>query len=184
MLQAFDFLKESLKNLKTVGSVARSSSFLCKAMIDPIDFSKNLVLIELGPGDGVITEYILERMTQESTLIAIEVNESFCEKLRQINDNRFIVINQSAEHLDEILKHQGFDECDAIISAVPFVVLPEQMTNKILEKCHQVLITKGLFVQFHYSLFLKKLYSSIFSKIETDFIPINIPPAFVFVCEK
>ncbi len=184
MLQAFDFLKESLKNLKTVGSVARSSSFLCKAMIDPIDFSKNQVIVELGPGDGVITEYILERMTDDSTLIAIEVNETFCEKLKQINDKRFFVVNQSAEHLDEILKHHGYKECDAIVSAVPFVVLPDDLTDKILAKCHLVLSQKGLFIQYHYSLFLKKMYNKIFSNIETDFIPINIPPAFVFICQK
>jgi phospholipid N-methyltransferase len=184
MRSGLDFFKESIKNLKTVGSVARSSSFLCKAMIEPIDFSKKLVLVELGPGDGVITDYILDKMTAESTLIAIEVNEVFCEKLKLIPDKRLIVVNLSAEHLDEILKQHGFEHCDAIISAVPFVVLPEDVTARILNKCKFVLVKRGLFVQYHYSLFLKKLYFEIFGNIETDFVPINIPPAFVFTCRK
>ena len=82
------FLKESLKNLKTVGTVTRSSKYACKAMIAPVNFDDANVIVELGAGDGVITEHIIKAMKPGSILLSFEVNPLFCEKIREINDPR------------------------------------------------------------------------------------------------
>ena len=58
-MKKIEFLKEGLKNLKTIGSVARSSKYLCKGMIKHVDFKTANVIVELGAGDGVITKHIL-----------------------------------------------------------------------------------------------------------------------------
>ena len=64
MAKQSNFLGEFIKGRKTVGAVAPSSKFLMKKMIAPIDFQKADVIVELGPGNGVFTKAILERMKQ------------------------------------------------------------------------------------------------------------------------
>ena len=183
-MSKISFLKESLKNLKTVGTFTRSSKFLCKGMIRHVDFSDARIIVELGAGDGVITKHILENMHQDCTLLAFEVNELFCEKMRQINDPRLHVIEDSAENLDKYLQRFDLQEVDYFISAIPFVALPDELSYRIVRKCHQRLKKDGLYVQVHYSLLTKKMYEAVFGNVDINWVPLNIPPAFVLVSAK
>ena len=179
------FLREGIRNLKTVGSVVRSSSYLCRAMVRPIDFQKADVIIELGAGDGAITTHILQRMKPDSRLLVFEVNDVFCERLKNnIKDVRFILIQDSAANIAEHLHRHQIKEIDYIVSAIPFVVLPEELATEIIMVCKKHLRVGGLFIQMHYSLFIKQLYINFFGNIHQKFVPLNIPPAFVFVCKK
>lgn len=177
------FLKQGLKNLKTVGTITRSSGFLCRELIRHVDFTNAGVLVELGAGDGVITHYILDSMSPDTKLFAFEVNEEFCKKLRSIGDPRLIVVEDSAEHLFEHLAEHGIEKVDSIISAIPFVVIPPDVTHDILESCKRVLKHGGKFIQVHYSLIKKKMYEKVFGNVRVDFVPFNLPPAFVLVSE-
>jgi phospholipid N-methyltransferase len=71
------FFKEALKNLKTLGTVMPSSSFLSKRMLREIDFSQAEVIVELGPGNGAITKYIIEQLSPIARLICFEINNNF-----------------------------------------------------------------------------------------------------------
>lgn len=183
-MKKIEFLKEGLKNLKTIGSVARSSKYLCKGMIKHVDFENTDVIVELGAGDGVITKHILNAMKPGSILVSFEVNEMFCEQLRQIDDKRLIVVEDSAEKIGEYLKKHDLPKADYIISAIPFVVLPDELALKIVEACKSAMKKNGLFVQMHYSLITKKFYQNIFGNVDVNFVPINFPPAFVLVSQK
>jgi len=183
-MNKIDFFKESLRNLKTVGTVTRSSPFLCKGMIKPVDFQKADVIIELGGGDGVVTKHILGAMKPDAKLLTFEVNGQFCDIIREIKDERLIVVEDSAEHLEAHMKRHGVKEVDYVISAIPFVSLPDELCYQIVRLCKKVLRPKGLFVQIHYSLIMKKIYKSVFGNVDVTFVPINIPPAFVLVSEK
>ena len=180
------FLKESLKNIKTVGTVTRSSQFLCKEMIEPVDFKRADVVIELGAGDGVVTEHILNSMKPGGKLFAFEVNEAFCDLMRQKfkGDDRLIVVEESAANVAAILKAHNIQQADYIISAIPFVSLPDALGYEIVGACRKVLRVHGLFIQIHYSLMMKKMYKSVFGNVNVSFVPLNLPPAFVLVSEK
>ncbi|MBP7821270.1 MAG: hypothetical protein KA010_00010 [Saprospiraceae bacterium] len=180
------FLQEGIKNFMTVGSVTPSSKFLCKEMISPIDFSVATNLVEIGAGDGVITTFILERMRPDAVLVAFEVNKVFYDKLTKINDPRLIVIFDSAENVEHhtSIHFGGHHKVDAIVSALPFVILPEELTQSILQSCKKSLTRGGLFIQYHYSIFLKKLYKNTFGNVRMIFEPLNIPPAVIFVSKK
>jgi phospholipid N-methyltransferase len=178
------FFSESIRNLKTIGSIAPSSRFLCESMTRNLDWKKPQNIVELGAGEGVMTRYILGQMHPESRLIAFEINDIFCQKLRQIDDPRFYLIEDSAENLGSVLKKLNLDEVDGILSSLPFVIFPKSTTRHILLNCKRLLHEKGFFTQFNYSLTLKKLYETIFDKVLIRFVPINIPPAFVFACSK
>ncbi|MEL6987504.1 MAG: rRNA adenine N-6-methyltransferase family protein [Bacteroidota bacterium] len=174
-----DFFRESIKNLKTTGTVTRSSDYLCKKMIKHVDFDNAETIIEIGAGDGVITRHILNQMKSETSLIVFEVNPKFCEKLRGIDDKRLTIIEDSAENIEQYVDHK----VDYMISAIPFVMLPKKMTISILNVCKRVLANRGKFIQLHYSLILKSIYKRVFGNVKVNFVPINIPPAFVLVSQ-
>lgn len=178
------FLKESLKNIKTVGTVVRSSKYVCKEMVSHVDFSNAKTIVELGAGDGVITKHILEKMEPGSTLLSFEVNENFCKTLRKIDDERLHVIEDSAEKLEEYIQKMGLTAPDFVISAIPFVSLPDELGYKIVGECKKSMKPGGLFIQIHYSLLAKKLYETVFGNVDVSFVPLNLPPAFVLVSEK
>ncbi len=179
-----EFLREGLRNLQTVGTLTRSSKHLCKGMIKHIDFDQAKVIVELGAGDGVITKHILRHMRPDAKLLAFEVNSRFCDQMRAIQDERLIVIEDSAEHIGKYLEQAGAQEIDFVISAIPFVALPKELGRLIVSKAHQYLKKSGLYIQVHYSLVMKPLYSTIFGNVDTNFVPLNVPPAFVLVSQK
>lgn len=178
------FFKESVKNIKTVGTITRSSKYLCKGMIKPVDFSKSKVLVELGAGDGVVTKHILKHMRKDAILLSFELNPKFCEQMREIKDDRLIVIEDDAGNLPKYLKEHKLEKADYIISAIPFTILPEEVCYKIIETCKDSLVDKGLFIQIHYSLIPKKMYQKVFGNVSLNFVPLNVPPAWVMVSEK
>jgi phospholipid N-methyltransferase len=179
-----EFLKEGIKNLKTVGTVTRTSKYVSQAMLDYIDFDHADFIVELGAGDGAITKHILKKLKPEARLMVFEVNPNFCERLNKLNDPRIIIIADGAEHIEKYMLQYDKKDCDAIISAIPFVVLPETLSEKILRDCKRLLVPNGSFVQIHYSLARKKMYEKIFGKVGVEFVPLNIPPAFVIYTKK
>lgn len=178
------FFFESLKNIKSVGTVTRSSRYLCQAVVREAALRKAKVVVELGAGDGVMTRHLLKAMAPDAILFSFEINELFCEQMRTIHDSRLKIINQSAEELPAILEHAGLEKVDTIASALPFSVFPEELTHSIVSISHQVLKPGGKFVQIHYSLKTRNIYRQIFGNVTTSMEVRNVPPAFVLTCTK
>lgn len=183
-MKGINFLVEGLKDIKTIGTITRSSKSLCKNTIKHVDFQQADLIVELGAGDGVITRYILEKMKPTARLLAFEINPRFCDILRAIGDDRLTVAEASAEELDDYLQQLNATKIDYVISALPFVALPKELGLDIVAKCHQSMKQGGRYVQVHYSLLSKNLYESVFGNVDVNFVPLNVPPAFVLVCEK
>ena len=184
-MNKLNFLRESLRNIRTTGSVVRSSRFLTKAMLRHVDFEKNRVLIELGAGDGVFTHALLDQMRSDAQLLCFEINPAFCEILRNtIQDNRFHLIEDSAENIRLHLDRLSLQEADCIVSALPYVAFPDDLTERIIQSARNALREGGLYIQFHYSTPIRHTYQRIFGNVKLHFVPLNFPPAFVMVSEK
>jgi len=183
--QRFGFLRESIRNLRLTGSVAPSSRFLCRRIAEKIDPERAQTVVELGPGDGVITRYILDRLRPDARLMIFEINEVFVAKLRlMLDDPRLLLIHDSAENMERHFVENGITEVDYFISGIPFVMLPETLAESITAECRRWLRKGGRFIQFHYSPLLISFYRRVFGNAQVDIIPLNIPPALVITCEK
>ena len=68
------FWKQFLKSRREIGSVTPSSRYLTRGIVDKIDFANAQVIVELGPGTGVFTRTILNRMSATCKLVVIELN--------------------------------------------------------------------------------------------------------------
>ena len=173
-----------MRDIKTVGTIASTSSSTGRRMIRQIDFTKADCIVELGAGDGVITKEILAKMAHTCKLISFEINPRFCEELDKIKDDRLVVINDSAEKITEYVAKYGFDKADHVISALPFSSLPLALGESIVTKSKDCLREGGLYVQIHYSLHRKPLYERIFGNVDWEITTINIPPAFILTSVK
>lgn len=180
---AFKFFIEGIRRFKEVGTLSRSSKYVGRTMVKYVDFDKARCIVELGAGDGSITNEIMKKMTPDSKLLCFEINDKLCEDLhRQFgNDPRIQIIQDDAKKLGEYIQNAGFDCADAVVSAIPFVIIPE---DDIIIEAHKHLRPGGPYVQLHYSLIARKRYERIFGKAKIDFVLRNVPPAFIHICYK
>lgn len=181
--ERIDFLKTAFRDLAQTGSVWESSRFLIQKLLQPVDWSVVGQAVELGTGNGVITEAILKVLPAESRLSAWEINPEFAEQtlLRIAADPRCTLLTRSAEFLPE--EHaQG--SVDVVISSLPLSLLPEEVRERILQGIHGVLREGGLYIQYQYAPTRLLTISRLFRRVRLDHTLWNIPPAFVYTCTK
>lgn len=185
MAKKSKFLKEFLKERKTVGAVSPSSKFLMKKMLAPINFDKANVIVELGPGNGVFTKGLLKKMKPDAKLISFELSQNFYEHINlKIRDKRLVLINDSADKLEKYLSVEGVSKVDYVVSSLPLAVIPEDVKTEVLDACVKFLGKDGKYIQFQYTLNAKKLLQSKFNNVNYKFVAVNIPPAFVYECKN
>ena len=109
------YLSDFLKN-KSVGAVSSSSKSLGKYLFGNLDYSNAKVIVELGGGQGVFTYEILKLINPACKLLVFETNEAFCKKLKYtIQDDRAVIINDSAEKIGDYLEKHNFEKAAHII---------------------------------------------------------------------
>ena len=188
--RTFKFSLEFFKNPAGVASLVPSSRFLINKMVEPLSPGDTAV-VEFGPGEGCITKRILGKIAPEGKLVAFEVNPEFIGLLRAGDkDKRFVLLEKSAEKITNELNNLGIKKVDAIVSSLSLAFLSPSSQKRILEQAHGALKNRGKFIQYHYALrpfsvfkYLKK-YKKLFNKVKVYFVLFNLPPTFVFWCEK
>lgn len=168
-----------------VGAMSPSSKFLAHKMLKNIDFKAVKLIVELGPGNGVFTKKILEKLPTDAKLLVFELNTDFYSLLKnEILDERMILIHDSAEKITEYVKKEGYLFADYVVSSLPLANFPKKLTETILKESYSILKNNGKYVQFQYSLISKKNLENQFDTVHLSFTPLNFPPAFVYTCLK
>ncbi len=178
------FFGQYIKNVRTVGAIAPSSRFLARKMVRSIDFAKTNVIVEYGPGTGVFTAELIARKRPATKLVIIEQNTAFYNVLYQkyAQHKNVILVHDSAENIESIIRSHGIKKVDYIISGLPFAALPPHVSHRILTDTARLLAAKGTFVTFQYTLLKKNFMHGFFTDIMITREYRNIPPAYVFVC--
>jgi len=189
------FVAEALADFGTVGAIAPSSRYLTRAMLRPLPLENARVVVELGPGTGVMTRGLLDLLPFDATLLAFEINHRFARYLRStINDSRLVVINARAEALLEELSRRGYRHVDAILSSLALGLMSDRQRHALLSEISICLKKRGIFTQYQYlhalqlrdkqlSKFdLSGLLGQYFVSVQRKIIWRNLPPAFVFTC--
>ena len=178
------FLREFFRDLRTIGAIIPSSDSLVRKIVRPIDFSEAKYIVELGAGNGCITKTLLRFMQPGAQLFSFDTNERFCEDLRSLGDERLRVINDSAEHISLYLSKFKIKQADYIVSGLPLASLPGHIGENIIDEVYAALKPGGLYIQFQYSLKSYRKFKERFAQVKLGFTPLNIPPAFVYICRK
>jgi phospholipid N-methyltransferase len=172
------FLQAPLK----IGSVTPSSAWLVAAMLAPIPWSSTGAIVELGAGTGVITREILRRLPPGGKAFIFEQDARLRATLRE--DYPGFTVEANAEHLYAVIKNAGTEQVDCVVSGLPFTTLPEQTRQAILAGVLQALKPGGFFIAFQYSLHMRARFCSHFDQMKVRYVPLNVPPAFVYCCRK
>lgn len=168
-----------------VGSMTPSSRFLAAKMLNHIPIKEAKVVVELGPGTGVFTEKILEKLGANTQLIVVELNDDFFNTLQnKLHHPNLHLRHGSADQIGIYLKEFGFEKADLIISSLPLANFPSVLRKDVIETVKNCLDDKGKFVQFQYSLQSFKTLKRNFHTVKVDFTAFNFPPAFVYTCSK
>jgi phospholipid N-methyltransferase len=178
------FARNFFRHPRMLGSIVPSSRFLIKQLLQPIDWNQARVIVEYGPGVGVITAEILRRMRSDAVLIAIEMNPDFVTHLRSaLPDGRLQVVEASAESVVEILARFGHGKANYIISGIPFSTIPADMRERILRNTSEALAPGGTFLVFQFSTRVLEDLQRVFRYVRRKFEPLNVLPAHLFFCQ-
>ncbi len=178
-------LSNFMKNPKEVGAVAPSSKFLTREIVNKIEFKKSNNIVELGPGLGTFTKAILKKAKPDTMLFCFEINKKFCAYLsKNIIDRRMMVLNAGADKISSNLDEFNIKEVDYIVSGLPFLNFSDTKKRRIFQEIKISLSDEGKFILYQYTNGLSKLLKSYFGKVDRKFVPLNIPPCFVYTCEK
>lgn len=192
MVRGIGFFWEFMKDPGTIGAVAPSSKKLARRMVEWIDWNTTKVIVEYGPGTGVFTREIIQRMNPDATYIGLEVNPKMVDCLRQSYPG-LAIYKDSVVNVRNYLNKHGVNEADVIISGLPWASFNFSLQDSLMQATINALKKGGRFATFAYlqGLILptgrkfKRKLSENFNSIE--FSPVtwlNIPPAFVYRCVK
>lgn len=171
---------KSLLTDKNVASVTPSSRYTVRKAVRQIDFSRDITVIEYGPGTGVFADYMLKRMTPDSRLIMIELNAEFISILNKIDDPRAVVHQGSAEQVERIALEHGLSQVDYILSGIPFSFLPPEVKNTILAASARLIRPGGYFLAYQTSTHLEEALRHHFGTVTTRLELRNIPPMCIY----
>ena len=167
-----------------VAAVTPSSKYLVERTVKAMDLHNAKVVVEYGAAQGVMTRKILEKMRPDARLLAIEFNAALFHELQNVKDPRLTLVHGDVREIDKILKTNGFDGADVIVSGVPFAFFSGRGRHELLTKTSSLLFPGGRFVAYQVTTHLIPLLKDYFSDVDTQFEVRNIPPHFVFTALK
>ncbi len=182
------FLREGGK----VGAIAPSSPQLASLMVNWLDWESLECVVEYGPGTGVFTKAITERISESSRFFAIERDPA----LAAITKERFPGVDVREDcvtRVAELCREAGVEKVDAIVCGLPWASFSPELQNQCLEAMFEVLPPGGKFATFAYWQglalpagqrfwhYLRDNFSSV-ERSKTAWK--NLPPAFVYRCTR
>jgi phospholipid N-methyltransferase len=174
------FFYKFLCNPQRVGSITPSSKFLVEHMAKQVDWQHARSIVELGAGTGVLTQKIAEHKHPDCKVLIVERDLEMRKKLEQLYPD-FHFSSNAADFYAQF-RLLGMNQADGIFSGLPFANFSGEEQEKILSEIVQALKPNGEFIAFQYSLQMKRKLAEKFGRVRISFVPLNIPPAFVYRC--
>ncbi len=131
-------------------------------------------ILELGAGTGVVTQALLKRGIPSSRILVFETCPLQCALLRQ-KFPHMRIIQDDAAHMEKYLPKNAY--VASIVSSLPFVSLPQAVSNKIISAIKSLLGESPL-IQYTYSLNQRTLLEKNgFVVRNKHTVWFNLPPA-------
>ena len=180
------FFKRFLKRPFQIASIVPSSQALVERVASKIDFKRARVIAEYGPGEGVHSRALAQRMRPDAELLLFDLDPAFSRDLaRQFaGDRRVRVINANAMTIRSELIQRGIVQCDYIISGIPFSILEKEKKRNLLQQTHEALAPGGAFIIYQVTNELRQHAIDFAPESDSEYFLQNIPPMFITVFRK
>ncbi|HTM67796.1 MAG TPA: methyltransferase domain-containing protein [Candidatus Binatia bacterium] len=180
-MKIIDFLKLAARDLR-IGAVMPSSRWAVHKIMDRVPDRLTNVL-EYGPGDGVLTKRLLDRLDSQGRMLAIETNPTFAALLAKIEDPRFTLVHGDATVAADFAKEHGLSAFDLVISGIPFSMLSDATRRKVVDMTWDLLRPGGIFLVYQTSPLMVPYLKRRF-KVRTSMELRNVPPYFIMQATK
>ena len=150
MNENFQFLQAFLKNPLKVGAIAPSSPELAAKMIEGIHPDENNVVLELGVGTGAITKFLQSKIPNNKSYLGVELDKDLVKTLKRNYDDLEILCGNACDAYS-LHKKSGLGKVRYIICCLPFVSLPNEVGEKILEQVDKFMQKGCTFRTFQYA---------------------------------
>lgn len=186
MKENIDFLQAFLKNPTKVGSIAPSSPELALEMIKGIEPSEDNIILELGVGTGAITKHIADILPNPQSYIGIEIDESLVGTLNQQMPEMNVVCADACDAV-KIHAESGLGRVKYVICGLPFVIMPAEISEKILVEATRFMEDGCVFRTFQYAhgyympsaIKLREFMRNRYGKSQrSNLVVKNMPPAY------
>jgi phosphatidylethanolamine/phosphatidyl-N-methylethanolamine N-methyltransferase len=192
MQKYLNFFEEFIRNPRQMGAIAPSSPQLAEAITSWPRLEKANVVVEVGPGTGAFTPYILERLKPGAKFFALEINENLCDKLQKRHPEVEIYCD-CATKIQKYLNQIGARQADCIVSSLPWALFDAELQGNLMSALYDALRPGGRLVTFAYlqgtimpsGRRFHKCLQNHFEKVSrSSVVWRNFPPAFVYRCVK
>jgi phosphatidylethanolamine/phosphatidyl-N-methylethanolamine N-methyltransferase len=186
LIERLRFLSEFARHPRSTGAIGPSSPELGEAITRDMGLEDADLVVELGAGTGAFTTTIAQRLSEDARFIALELNPRLAASLHaRFAPGDVEVVCETAEHLCRHLGRRGVGRVDAIISGLPWVCFEARQQRAILQQIHRALRPYAHAAWLPSGLKLRRELKSVFRTCEV--LPIvwrNLPPAFIYRCER
>ena len=185
------FIRSWLEKPLAIGAVTPSGRVLARTMARYVDPSLAGPVVELGPGTGSLSSGIHSRLPAGARHIGIELGETMVDHLRA-HKPWMEIVHGDAGDLLALLDKRGVDRVDAVISSIPWSLLPDDAQDHILRQAAEVLTPQGAFTALTYlpadrthggRRFRKRLGET-FDEVLTPTTWLNFPPILHYICRR
>lgn len=178
------FFRGWIDKPKAVGAIIPTSSITARRMASVVDPRSGNLVLELGPGTGVITRAILDRGVRPEDLVAIEYSREFIDRL-ETDFPGVNFVHGSAFDLEDILAPWKGRTVDSVISAIPLLNFPVGERVVLLERLLDLMPPGRPVMQITYGAVSPiPAGRGTYSLERFDFIVRNIPPAHLWVYRR
>ena len=181
LMSAF-FFKSFLRRPLEVASIVPSSKVLVDRVARRMDFSRPRRIVELGAGEGAHSRELRRRLGHESRLLLFELNAELARKLEMqfAGDDRVEVVHGDASSLSDELEKRSWDDCDYVLSGIPFSLLEKEKKRDLIRTIHDALAPEphAAFIIYQVTPELRE-HVPMFHREISEYCVRNIPPMFV-----
>lgn len=149
------FVTQALRNHRHTGALMPSSPALAKAMTRSLRHAAGTKrLLEVGPGTGPFTRYMLKALRPGDELHIVEINPVF---VRNLEEKMLRPFRQKNPHITVKLHCDPIETADIkgpfnfIVCGLPFNNFPPPMVRKIFRRLLALLSTGGELAYFEYA---------------------------------
>ncbi|MFR9801586.1 class I SAM-dependent methyltransferase [Pseudonocardia sp. RS010] len=137
------FLYRAVRRPHLFGSPAPSGRPLGAQVASLLPDSGSPTVVELGAGTGALTTWIHKRLPAGSRLLAIELDEVLAAHLAA-RLPAVDVRQGDAERLPALLAEAGLTRADAVVTSLPWTLLPQRRRDALLDAVAASLAPEGL----------------------------------------
>lgn len=178
------FLLKFLRHGTAISSFVPSSSWLARAVVADLDWTRCGCVVELGAGTGPITAELLRAVPPGCRVVVNERDPDFCARLRRRFPSADIV-QADVVDLDRHLQARGIERVDHFLCGLPLPSFSPEARDRVLAMVRRRLAPEGSFRQLTHMPWVHYYrHRRLFDEVRFRLVLRNLPPAGFYTCRR